>query len=135
MFALTQEQRKAVAMAKKMQSFKVSALAGTGKTTTLAAIAQALGQRRGIYLSFNKAIATEAQKKFEGSGCQARTFHSMAFAGFGRKYGARLNKRLNAAYLRSRFGVTGDYSYAIGEVALGTLSRFCSVARSLRASG
>ena len=124
MFALTQEQREAVAMAKKMQSFKVSALAGTGKTTTLAAIAQELGQKRGLYLSFNKAIATEAQRKFEGSACQARTFHSLAFAGFGRKYGARLNKRLNASYLRSRFGVTGDYSYAIGEVALGTLSRF-----------
>ncbi|WP_437559563.1 UvrD-helicase domain-containing protein [Acidithiobacillus sulfuriphilus] len=128
MFSLTDEQEQAVAMARQMRGFKVSALAGTGKTTTLAAIARALGQKRGLYLSFNKTIATEAQKKFSGTGCEARTFHSLAFAGFGRKYGFRLNKRLNAGYLRSRFGISGDYAYAISEVALGTLSRFLRTA-------
>ena len=81
MFALTDEQQQAVAMARRMQSFKVSALAGTGKTTTLTEIARALGQKRGIYLSFNRIIAMEAQKKFAGTGCESRTFHSLAFAG------------------------------------------------------
>ncbi len=128
MIALTKEQKQAVSMAKRMGSFKVSALAGTGKTTTLAAIAKDLGKKRGLYLSFNRAIAVEAQKKFEGSGCQARTFHSLAFAGFGSKYGVRLKKRLNASYIRTRFGITGDYSYAVGEVALGTLFRFLRTA-------
>ncbi|MGE0049458.1 MAG: UvrD-helicase domain-containing protein [Acidithiobacillus sp.] len=128
MLSLTKEQRKAVSMANRMESFKVSALAGTGKTTTLAAIAKDLGKKRGLYLSFNRAIAAEAQTKFDGSGCQARTFHSLAFAGFGKKYGVRLKKRLNASYIRTRFGITGDYSYAVGEMALGTLFRFLRTA-------
>ncbi|MGC9216774.1 UvrD-helicase domain-containing protein [Acidithiobacillus sp.] len=128
MHSLTDEQEQAVAMARQMRSFKVSALAGTGKTTTLVAIARAMGQKRGLYLSFNKTIAIEAQKKFSGTGCQARTFHSLAFAGFGRKYGSRLNKRLNAGYLRGRFGVNGDFDYAISEMALATISRFLRTA-------
>ncbi|WP_215842079.1 AAA family ATPase [Acidithiobacillus montserratensis] len=125
---LTDEQKAAVAMAMRRESFKISALAGTGKTTTLVAIASALPGLRGLYLSFNKIIALEAQKKFSGTGCEARTFHSLAFSGFGKKYGARLNKRLNPGYLRSRFHITGDHAFTLSEMVLGTVGKFLRTA-------
>ncbi|MGP4878937.1 hypothetical protein ACTXQV_44115, partial [Klebsiella pneumoniae] len=60
------------------QSFKVIAYAGTGKTTTLQMISDAMPERRGMYLAFNKAIAGEAQNKFHRN-VDCRTFHSLAF--------------------------------------------------------
>jgi ABC-type branched-subunit amino acid transport system ATPase component len=56
----------------------VIAYAGTGKTTTLQMISDAMPQRRGMYLAFNKAIASEAQQKFHRN-VDCRTFHSLAF--------------------------------------------------------
>ena len=44
-------------------SLKIQAFAGTGKTTTLAAIAKSLPQRRFLYLVFNRAAAEEAELK------------------------------------------------------------------------
>lgn len=123
-FKLTDEQCQAVDMAKKLASFKVSALAGTGKTTTLAQIAMSLKSKKGLYLSFNKGIAEEAQKKFVGSNCTARTFHSLAFSRFGKKYGDRLKQRLNSGYIRSQFNIHGDHAFLISEMAHGTLGRF-----------
>ena len=41
-------------------------------------ISDAMPQRRGMYLAFNKAIASEAQMKFHGN-VDCRTFHSLAF--------------------------------------------------------
>lgn len=70
-------------------SFKIQALAGTGKTSTLVAMAQAISGRRGRYLAFNKAIAREAQSKF-GSNVKAGTMHALAFGKVGRLYAHRL---------------------------------------------
>lgn len=58
----TNEQNTAIEHALLGESFKVVAYAGTGKTTTLQMISHAMPQRRGMYLAFNKAIASEAQK-------------------------------------------------------------------------
>ena len=77
-FSPTSEQNIAIAEAKTGQSFKVIAYAGTGKTTTLQLISDAMPERRGMYLAFNKAIATEAQQKFHQN-VDCRTFHSLAF--------------------------------------------------------
>ena len=44
-------------------SLKIQAFAGTGKTTTLAAIAESLAQRKFLYLVFNRAAADEAEQK------------------------------------------------------------------------
>ena len=54
---ITDEQQHAVNMAQAGHSLKIAAFAGTGKTTTLRAIANAKHGKRGLYLSFNKAIA------------------------------------------------------------------------------
>ncbi len=74
----TYEQAVAIDNARLGQSFKVIAYAGTGKTTTLKMMSDAMPQRRGMYLAFNKAIANEAQQKFHRN-VNCRTFHSLAF--------------------------------------------------------
>lgn len=74
----TSEQLAAVQMAAKLQSFKVMAYAGAGKTSTLKLIGSELSRYNGIYLAFNKAIADEAQSKF-GRNVKCMTFHSLAY--------------------------------------------------------
>lgn len=74
----TYEQATAIDNARLGQSFKVIAYAGTGKTTTLQMISDAMPNRRGMYLAFNKGIAGEAQNKFH-RGVDCRTFHSLAY--------------------------------------------------------
>jgi superfamily I DNA/RNA helicase len=45
------------------ESFKITAFAGTGKTSTLRLLAESTS-RKGLYLAFNKAAATEALESF-----------------------------------------------------------------------
>ena len=74
----TYEQALAIDNARLGQSFKVIAYAGTGKTSTLQMMSNAMPERRGMYLAFNKAIANEAQSKFHRN-VNCRTFHSLAY--------------------------------------------------------
>ncbi len=63
---LTAEQReicRAVADAAIGAAIKVQAFAGTGKTTTLAAVARACPRRRFLYVVFNRAAAADARRK------------------------------------------------------------------------
>lgn len=59
--------------------------AGTGKTSTISMLADALYEQdrtaRGVYLAFNKAIATEVKSKFFYGNVDASTIHSLAFRG------------------------------------------------------
>ena len=61
----------------------VSAVAGSGKTTLLVAIAATLSRQErnfsGLYLAYNKSVATEAQRKFPAS-VNCCTTHSLAYA-------------------------------------------------------
>jgi hypothetical protein len=77
---LTEEQDAAVAAFMTGENLRVVAYAGAGKTSTLRAMAQARGACGpiGLYMAFNKAIATEAQAKF-GYSTQCRTAHSLAY--------------------------------------------------------
>lgn len=119
----TQEQQAAVEMAGRGETAKVSALAGTGKTSTLVGIAQAT-TGRGLYLAFNKGIALEAQARFHGSRCQARTFHSLAFATHGKAYKDRLGIRLNGLTIRKEFNLWGNDGVGVAAEALDTVNRF-----------
>lgn len=76
----TSEQEHAVEGAKKGQSMRISAFAGSGKTSTLRMISKAISDKKITYLAFNKAIATEAQNKFPRN-VSACTFHSLAYKG------------------------------------------------------
>jgi hypothetical protein len=73
----TDEQRAALRKFQSGRSLKISAFAGTGKTTTLALLA---GSRRshGLYLAFNKAIATEAASRFPST-VECKTTHALAW--------------------------------------------------------
>lgn len=73
---LTDEQAQAVELFKTSESLKISAFAGTGKTSTLTALSRST-HRRGLYLAFNKSIAEEARTKFPDT-VDCRTTHSLA---------------------------------------------------------
>ena len=101
----TLEQQQALEMAMTRQSFKVVAYAGAGKTTTLNLIGNHL-QGRGLYLAFNKGIASEAQRKF-ASHIDCRTFHSLAFRHTARDITAKLQlPRFSPSRLGSDLGLT-----------------------------
>ena len=70
-------------------SLKIQAFAGTGKTTTLAAIAESLAQRKFLYLVFNRAAVGEAEQKMPSNvtGCAP---HALAFRSIGYVYKSRL---------------------------------------------
>lgn len=78
---LTTEQQAVVDYAKQVTSSElilIDSVAGSGKTTLLKAIAQELGNQPGLYLAYNKAIATESSKKFPKN-IDCRTTHSLAY--------------------------------------------------------
>lgn len=78
---LTQEQQSVVDYAKQATSNElilIDSVAGSGKTTLLRAIAEELGSSPGLYLAYNKAIATESSKKFPKN-IDCRTTHSLAY--------------------------------------------------------
>jgi hypothetical protein len=68
---------------------KIQAFAGAGKTTTLAAIARSLPQRKFLYLVFYRAAADEAHLKMP-SNVAVRTAHAVAFRSLGYLYKSRL---------------------------------------------
>lgn len=93
---LTDEQTNAVDLFKKSNSLKISAFAGTGKTSTLVAVAKST-PRTGLYLAFNKSIAVEASTKFPRS-VDCRTTHSLAFRTVANRYQGNTDKLTNSLH-------------------------------------
>ncbi|MDD6317274.1 MAG: UvrD-helicase domain-containing protein [Succinatimonas hippei] len=90
-FELTSEQREiiqAVGALPKDGSLKIDACAGSGKTATLVAIANACPDKKFLYLAFNKAIVTEASNKFPGN-VKAVTVNALAYHWFVGHYGRK----------------------------------------------
>lgn len=78
-YELTQEQQVAVHLASThRENIKINALAGTGKTSTLRAIALNLPKQSFLYLAFNKSVQVEASQSFPRN-VTARTIHSLAY--------------------------------------------------------
>jgi superfamily I DNA/RNA helicase len=101
-------------------------LAGTGKTTTLNAIAKELAPKRGLYLAFNKSIADEAKSRFPLN-MDCRTAHSLAFHAAGRPYQKRFGNitgKKAAQALNLKEGVLGFSVTGTGVVAIETVMRF-----------
>ncbi|WP_022893255.1 UvrD-helicase domain-containing protein [Agromyces subbeticus] len=90
----TDEQQAAIDAYRSGSNVVLEAGAGTGKTTALKLIARSTPKRRGLYLAFNKSVATEAQRTFEGTGVLAKTAHSLAFREFGSPRRDRLSGRM-----------------------------------------
>lgn len=86
----TQEQEAAIENFLSGKNSKINARAGSGKTSTLKLCSAATAAPK-IYIAFNKAIATEAQKAFpENTKCS--TAHSLAYRSVGRAYAFNANK-------------------------------------------
>ncbi|GAA3778055.1 UvrD-helicase domain-containing protein [Streptomyces chiangmaiensis] len=109
--------------------------AGTGKTTTLALLAHAT-PRRGRYLAYNRAIATDARTRFPAN-VQCKTAHALAYAAVGHRYSSRLNAPRRPAWQTGQaLGVTkalriGDREVsqrALSNTVLRTVARFCHTA-------
>lgn len=91
----TEEQKQAIDAFNSGQNLRINAFAGSGKTTTLQLIAEQT-PRRGLYLAFNKSIATDAAKRFPGN-VNCSTVHSLAFRSTPGdfKRGQKMTGRLN----------------------------------------
>ncbi|WP_240521708.1 UvrD-helicase domain-containing protein [Amycolatopsis vastitatis] len=121
----TSEQRAAVDAFRAGAHLVLQAGAGTGKTTTLTMLG-ASTRRRGRYLAFNKAIATEARRLF-GPNVACSTAHSLAFKAVGHRYQDRLNHpRMATAKLARSLGITMEVT--IGERKL-TTAALCYAAQ------
>lgn len=132
-FAPTEEQSAIIQTAngRPIESLKISAYAGTGKTSTLFQVAQAT-RRRGLYLAFNKRNAEEAQAKFPDH-IECRTTHSLAFRAMdaGRRYGRKLSERLPAWKVARELAIDpfGEIdANHIGYAAKEAISRYCQSA-------
>ncbi|TAM87292.1 ATP-dependent helicase [bacterium] len=142
---LTDEQCAIVDAARRGESFKVAAFAGTGKTTSLTEAARALLGKRVLYLVFNKAQQRAAQRRFAvlkkrqpQLTIESRTAHSIAWRLFGSKrYRGRLARdthgasRAWVAYLLERnlvWGPTGEARSTAAWAVVDTVSAFLASA-------
>lgn len=71
------------------RTVRVTAYAGTGKTSSLVAWAQAHPAMRTLYLAFNKSVQLEARGRFPRS-VDARTGHALAYKAIGKTYQEKL---------------------------------------------
>jgi UvrD/REP helicase N-terminal domain/UvrD-like helicase C-terminal domain len=133
----TPEQQLAIEKFRTTNPLKISAFAGSGKTTTLKMLAEASPSRRGVYLAFNRAIAAEARGKFPRS-VDCRTTHAIAFRSVMPRYGstAKMTARLHAKQLSTvlaygdrifpgTFRLNGVHQ---AHLVLTTLRRYCQSA-------
>jgi len=86
----TPEQEKIIDAFRSGDTCTIIAAAGSGKTTSLRMIAETAGPRRGLYLAYNKAIATDAAASFP-AGTLCKTAHALAY----RTYGSQFRDRMN----------------------------------------
>lgn len=110
-FKATDEQHNIVNAARKIlkggnneKGLKAIAFAGAGKTSTMRMVADDLCGMglKGMYLAFNKDIATEAKRKMP-PGVDARTFHSLAYGHTHPSIRSKLNNR--KGFFPKNFGV------------------------------
>lgn len=138
---LTDEQQAVVEGTRDGHDLKVTAVAGSGKSTTVFQAARAIRSRSGkrgpgtgIYLVYNKAAQLDALKKAPKS-LEVRTISSMAYAALGRevKHLIENNKYVSGSSTAQLLGLTGGMSFSgtrvlkktLGSLASETVDRFC----------
>ena len=133
----TREQIMVIEAAKSGADLIVQALAGTGKTTTLKLLAEALSNKKGTYIAFNTSIVSEAKTKFP-SNVNCRTAHSLAFAAVGYNFKDRIDnsKRvtfrqianwMDAPKIAFQYGKTGHVleSDRVAQLVMQCVSNYC----------
>lgn len=123
---LTTEQEIAAKAIISGSTIKILAPAGAGKSLTLLAGARKL-KGYGLNVSFNKALAISASKKFPKN-CLCKTGHSLAYASVGRKYSKRL-KKITGKSLSDSFDIGSPGHFITpankGYQILETIRSFC----------
>ncbi|MEU2119465.1 AAA family ATPase [Streptomyces sp. NPDC016459] len=106
--------------------------AGTGKTSTLALLAQSTS-RRGRYIAYNRAIAQEAAARFPTT-VTCKTAHALAYAAIGHRYARRLDAPRRPAWRTGQdLGITKpvrveDHTLmptTLSNTVLRAVTRFC----------
>lgn len=78
-YAPTREQQDVIDAVNAWKNVSVQALAGTGKTSTIEAVARRLPEgKKGLYVAFNKSVAEEANRRMPKN-VDAMTGHSLAY--------------------------------------------------------
>lgn len=141
---LSHEQARAVALASRGSDARIVARAGSGKTSTLAALAEASPAKRALYLAFNRSIAAEARQRFPRH-VRVTTLHALAYAAvvgsspaFRRKFrsgGGRLDTPtltrlagLEGQAIRGRAGTGATETARHAAHVRATLAGFCASA-------
>jgi hypothetical protein len=136
---LTDEQAQIVDAARSEECLVVEAGAGTGKTTTLVAVAKSRPRQKGLLTVFNRLMAETTNPRLAGTSCSARTLHSVAYgsdvaAPFRRDDGKRLASMLPAKTAASAAGLDmgliqiGDVDltpYDTGDILKDWVTRYC----------
>lgn len=109
-FAPTHEQTSIIDAFRSGGSMVVEAGAGTGKTTTLRLLAEAMPERRGLYIAYNRSIAHEAADTFPQQ-VDCRTAHSLAWSTYGNMFADRVNagNRVKPWDAARMLGIFSDY--------------------------
>ncbi|BAV80925.1 putative UvrD-type helicase [Vibrio phage RYC] len=89
-FPPTEQQKTGVAMVVEHELSKITAGAGSGKTSVLELIADEITTKT-LYLAYNKSMATEAAERFPDH-VECRTTHSIAFQYTGRAIAGKLSR-------------------------------------------
>lgn len=105
----TAEQTAAIDAFRTGTNLVLEAGAGSGKTSTLQMMGAATPNRSGLYLAFNKAIATEASSKFVGTGVKPMTAHALAYQSHGKPFQSKLNRgnRMPSRDKTALLGISG----------------------------
>lgn len=114
-FDPTPEQTAAVTAARTNENLVITAGAGSGKTSTLRLIADALAPKKGVYIAYNKAIATDAAESFPAN-VTCRTAHSFAYRAVGHRFAARLKgQRMTGRQLAQVLDIDRSYVLSAGD--------------------
>lgn len=115
----TEEQEAVLDYYPKGRSFKISAFAGSGKTSTLKLLGNSNSKKKCAYLAFNKNIATEARSKFS-SNVKCQTFHALAYKSVPKFIQDKLNQ---SRYMPN--DIARDFKLFGGELHLKTQPNKC----------
>ena len=95
----------------------VNAIAGSGKTTLLVSIASSIPHTKGLYISYNRSVAVEAQTKFPKT-TSCSTTHSLAYQAVVKPFKLRVG---NFTYRDIKETITYDHKLEI----LDLIREFC----------
>ena len=100
----TPEQTDIIEAVRSRENLLISALAGTGKTTTLSLIARAYPERKALYLAYNKNMQLDAERLFPRH-VTCKTIHALAYQAIGHQYKGKLNAKLQASEVMFYFKI------------------------------